>query len=241
MSKNYKLIKGDCLEVMKKIKDKSIDLVITSPPYNIGKMHSNNIQHGTYSGNDMKECDYQQWQLDILKEYRRILKDDGSIFYNHKVRIKNGRAIHPLEWLLKTDLILKQEITWNQKKSANCDKIRFFPFSERIYWLTKNPKTKIYNKNCLSDVWECCPTHKRKDIGHIAVMPNEIVDNILESMPSIESKIVLDSFLGSGTTGIACIEKDVKFIGIEKDDKYFEIAKERIENTYKELNKNDIT
>lgn len=225
----FQLYKGDCLEIMKEIPDKSVDIIITSPPYNIGKMHSNRLQFGTYDGNDMKEEEYQQWQLDIFKEYKRILKDDGSVFYNHKVRIKNGKAIHPLEWLLKTDLVLKQEITWNQKKSANCDKIRFFPFSERIYWMTKNPKVKIKNNLCLSDVWDCVPTHKRKETGHIAVMPNEIVENILSSVEDIENKVVLDNFMGSGTTGEVAKKFNVKgFIGIELSDEYYKLAYNRI-------------
>ena len=227
----FELHKGDCLEIMKDILDESIDIIITSPPYNIGKMHSNKTQFGTYSGNDMKEFDYQQWQLDIFKEYKRILKPDGSIFYNHKVRIKNGKAINPLEWILKTDFILKQEITWNQKKSANCDKIRFFPFSERIYWLTKDPKVKIKNNLCLSDVWECVPSHKRKETGHIAVMPDKIVFNILSSIENIEEKTVLDNFLGSGTTGKVCRDFNVKkFIGIELSDEYYALAYNRINN-----------
>lgn len=90
------LRQGDCLELMKDIPNNSIDLIITSPPYNIGKMHSNKLQFGTYNGNDMKEEKYQEWQIKVLNECFRILKDDGSVFYNHKVRIKNGKAIHPL-------------------------------------------------------------------------------------------------------------------------------------------------
>ena len=224
------LRQGDCLELMKDIPDKSIDLVITSPPYNIGNMHSNHIKYGTYSGNNMQEGEYQEWQIKVLNECFRILKDNGSMFYNHKVRIKNGKAIHPMEWILKSDFILKQEITWDMGKSANCDKIRFFPFSERIYWLVKDNKTKIYNKLNLSDVWRVVPKHKRKDIGHIAIMPIEIVLNILESIPYNESTIVLDNFMGSGTTGVACINTNRNFIGIELDEDYFNIAKERIEN-----------
>ena len=221
---------GDCLELMKDIPNNSIDVIITSPPYNIGKMHSNKLQFGTYNGNDMKEEEYQEWQIKVLNECFRILKDDGSMFYNHKVRIKNGMAIHPLEWIKKSNFILKQEITWDMGKSANCDKIRFFPFSERIYWLVKNEKTKIYNELNLSDVWRVVPKHKRKDIGHIAVMPTEIVTNILKSVPDIKNKIILDPFLGSGTTGIGCKQCGCDFIGIELDEKYLNTAKERINN-----------
>lgn len=223
---NIKLIQGDCLDVMSKIPDGSIDLIVTSPPYNIGNMKSNMIKYGTYAGNNMKENEYQAWQIEFLNECYRVLKDSGSMFYNHKVRIKKGVALHPLEFILKSNFILKQEIVWDMGKSANCDKIRFFPFSERIYWLVKSPKTKLYNVDNLSDVWRCVPTHKRKETGHIAVMPEEIVSNILNN---IDGDIVLDPFMGSGTTGVVCRELNRKLIGIEIDENYFNIAKERID------------
>ena len=208
--------------------DESIDIVITSPPYNIGKMHSNHLYFGTYDGNDMKEADYQNWQVEVLNECFRVLKPNGSMFYNHKVRIKNGVAIHPLEWVLKSNFLLKQEITWDMGKSANCDTIRFFPFSERIYWLVKDKSTKIFNKLNLSDVWRCVPTHKRKETKHIAVMPEQIVENILSSVS--EGLTVLDPFLGSGTTGVVCKKMGFDFIGIELSEDYFNPAKERIES-----------
>lgn len=222
------LIYGDCLEIMNTLNDNSIDLIITSPPYNIGKMHSNHLQFGTYAGNDMKESDYQDWQVQVLNECYRLLKINGSMFYNHKVRIKNGIAIHPIEWVSKSNFILKQEITWDMGKSANCDKIRFFPFSERIYWLVKDPKTKIYNQLNLSDVWRVVPNNKRKENGHIAVMPVEIVKNIIQSIPDY-NLLILDPFMGSGTTGVVCKELNKDFIGIELDENYFNIAKQRIE------------
>ena len=196
-----------CETTMSNFKDGSFNTIITSPPYNIGKMHSNQKQHGTYANNDMKELDYQKWQIDILNSCHRILEDGGSMFYNHKVRIKKGVATHPLEWILKSNFILKQEIVWDMGKSANCDKMRFFPFSERIYWLVKNPKTKLYNENKLSDVWRVVPTHKRKEEGHIAVMPVEIVDNILDSLPG--ERKVYDPFGGSGTTLKSCVNRGI--------------------------------
>lgn len=221
-----KVIQGDCLEVMKDIPDNSIDCIITSPPYNIGNMHSNDIQFGTYSGNNMKEDVYQKWQVEFLNECHRVLKEDGSMFYNHKIRIKDKKAIHPMEWLLKTNFILKQEIVWDMGKSANSDKIRFFPYSERIYWLVKNKETKIFNVDSLSDVWRVVPKHKRKDTGHIAVMPVEIVENIIKST---EYKTILDPFAGSGTTGVACKNLNRNYILIEKEPEYIEIINKRLE------------
>lgn len=215
----------DCIEGIRKMADESVDLIITSPPYNIGKMHSNHKQFGTYAGNDMKEQEYQKWQKEVLSECFRVLKPDGSFFYNHKVRIKQGKAIHPLEWVLDTSFILKQEITWDMGKSANCDKIRFFPFSERIYWLTKSSKTKLSNDLKLSDVWRVVPTHKRRDTGHIAVMPEQIVDNILDS---IQGHVVLDPFAGSGTTMALAARRGRQYVGFEIDPEYVTISNERI-------------
>ena len=92
----------------------------------------------------MPEELYQQWQIEILKECYRVLKEDGSMWYNHKNRIKNGKQIEPYQWLYKTPFTIKQEIVW-QNGSQNFDKIRFYPMTERVYWLAKNPKTKMIN------------------------------------------------------------------------------------------------
>lgn len=221
----------DCIEGMKLIPDWSIDCIITSPPYNIGNMHSNNIKFGTYPWNNMKEIEYQNWQIEFLNECYRILKENGSLFYNHKIRIKDKVAIHPMVWILKSNLILKQEIVWDMGKSANSDKIRFFPYSERIYWLVKEKETKLFNRYNLSDVWRVVPKHKRKDIGHIAVMPLEIVENILNSN---EYTTILDPFMWSGTTAIACINTNRNYIWFELDEWYRNIANKRIQDRLSE-------
>jgi DNA modification methylase len=215
-----------CEITMDKFADESYDTIITSPPYNIGKMHSNHLNYGTYANNDMNEKEYQEWQIKILNECYRILEDGGSMFYNHKVRIKKGKAIHPIEWVSKSDFILKQEITWDMGKSPNCDKIRFFPFSERIYWLVKNPKTKLFNQNKLSDVWRVVPTHKRKDEKHIAVMPPEIVSIILDSLPN--AKRVYDPFGGTGTTLKVCKERGIECDISEIDENLSEVIKNKV-------------
>ena len=223
-----KLFNEECFNIMDKMikKGVKVDVVLTSPPYNIGNMKSNKIKYGTYANNNMKEDEYQEWQLEFLDKCFKILKDDGSLFYNHKVRIKNGEAIHPLEWLFKTNFVLKQEITWDMMNGVNSDKIRFFPFSERVYWMTKSPKTKLFNKEKLRDVWQVPSNRSRKKLGHIAVMPKQIALNCLGAMK--EDITVLDPFMGSGTTGVACQELNRHFIGIELSEEYFELAKDRI-------------
>ena len=143
MKKN-KIYLGDCLELINEIEDKTIDLIITSPPYNLGNTHhTGSKKHFPYNDN-MIEKDYQKWQIKVLNECFRVLKNDGSLFYNHKNRIKNGLQITPYEWIFKSKLKVKQEIVWINR-SQNFDKIRFYPWTERVYWLVKDRRTKLFN------------------------------------------------------------------------------------------------
>ncbi len=226
-----KLLHGDCLEIMKDIPNGSVDLIITSPPYNLGNTHHTGGKrfkpYGKYN-DDMKELDYQAWQVEVLNECFRILKADGSILYNHKNRISKGVQITPYQWILKTDFIIKQEIVW-QNGSQNFDKIRFYPFTERIYWLSKSPKTKLFNAINHHDVFTKADWNSVGTKGKFKrAFPVKMVEDLLTCFP--DASVVLDPFMGSGTTGIGCKNLNRNFIGIELDDKYFEIAKERIEN-----------
>lgn len=221
---------GDCLELMKDIPDGSVDLIITSPPYNLGNTHhTGNKRFKPYGkhNDDMKELDYQDWQVEVLNECFRILKDDGSMLYNHKNRISKGVQITPYQWLLKTDFVIKQEIVW-QNGSQNFDKIRFYPFTERVYWLAKSPKTKLYNTINHHDVFTKADWNSVGTNGKFKrAFPVKMVDDLLSCFP--KSEVVLDPFMGSGTTGVACQNANRNFIGFELDEVYFDIAKERLE------------
>jgi modification methylase len=220
------LIQGDCLEKMKGIPDGSVDLIITSPPYNLGNNHhTGNKRFKAYEDN-LPENEYQEWQIKVLKECFRVLTDNGSMMYNHKNRIKKGVQITPYEWLLKTPFIIKQEIIWFNG-SQNFDKIRFYPMTERIYWLAKSPKTKLFNAINHHDLfgrdeWRAEGTNKE----HKRSFPEKMVSDFLLCFP--DAKTILDPFMGSGTTGVACKNLNRNFIGIELDESYFEIAKKRI-------------
>lgn len=177
---------------MKNIPDGSIDLIITSPPYNLGNTHhTGNIRHKVYDDN-MPENEYQAWQVQILNECYRVLKYDGSVIYNHKNRIKNGVQITPYEWILKTPFIVKQEIVWFNG-SQNFDKIRFYPMTERIYWLAKSPKTKLFNIINHHDLFD---TKEWKAVGtkgeHKRAFPEKMVEDFIKCFP--DAKIILDPF-----------------------------------------------
>lgn len=221
-----KVIHGDCLEVMKEIPDKSFDIIITSPPYNLGnRHHTGNKKTQAYSDN-LPEKEYQKWQIDFLKECYRVLKDGGSMFYNHKNRIKKGIQITPYEWLLKSPFIVKQELVWFNG-SQNFDKIRFYPMTERVYWLAKSPETKLFNAINHHDLFY---KNEWKSVGtrgqHTRAFPEKMVEDILNCFQNAET--ILDPFAGSGTTGIVCKNLGRKYTLIEKEPEYIEIIKQRL-------------
>jgi modification methylase len=223
------LYQGDCLEVMKALPDECVDLIITSPPYNLGKTHhTGNNTFKSYSeyNDDMPEAIYQQWQIEVLKECFRILKPTGSLFYNHKNRIKNGVQITPYEWLLKTDFVIKQEIVW-QNGSQNFDKIRFYPMTERVYWLAKSANTKMHNAINHHDFFtraEWQPVGTKGE--HKRAYPVKMCEDIISCFDGAET--ILDPYMGSGTTGVAALKAGRNFIGIELDSTYFQSAQKRL-------------
>jgi modification methylase len=225
-------LKGDCLKILPTIEDESIDLIITSPPYNLGnKHHTGNKYHKSYN-DDLPEQEYQNQQIQVLNQCFRILKSTGSIIYNHKNRIKNGKQITPYEWLLKTNFIIKQEIIWINR-SQNFDKIRFYPFTERLYWLAKDAKTKLFNAINHYDVFDWT---EWKPVGtkgiHTRSFPEKMVEDLLLCFP--EAKNIMDCYMGIGTVGIVCKNNNRNFIGIELDDNYYKIAQEKITNKQQE-------
>ena len=226
------IINIDCLEGLKSLDDESVDLIITSPPYNLGKSHhtgNNRFKAYTDYNDDMPEELYQKWQTEILNECYRVLKKNGSMWYNHKNRIKNGQQIEPYRWLYNTPFIIKQEIVW-QNGSQNFDKCRIYPMTERVYWLTKDKSTKLFNAINHHDVFtraEWQPVKTKGDFKR--AYPEQMVEDIISCFP--DSNVILDPFSGSGTT--CCVAKRMgkKYIGFELSAEYCNIALERISNT----------
>lgn len=213
------IIKGDCLEIMPQIPDKCVDLGITSPPFNLGNTHhTGNHRHRAYDDN-FPEAEYQSTQIAVLDGIYRIVKDDGSFWYQHKNRIKNGVSTSPYQWLLQTHWVIKQEIVW-RNGSQNFDKIRFYPMTERLYWLAKSPKTKLNNVVNLHDDWHIEPVGSKGD--HTRAFPGKIVNNILSCFP--DANVVLDPYLGSGTTAVYVKKSNRKCIGIEVSEEYCELS-----------------
>ncbi len=216
----------DCLDGLKQLEDCSIDLIVTSPPYNLGKYHHTRGKNTNTYFDNMKEDEYQEWQIEVLNECYRVLKETGSIMYNHKNRIKDGVQISPYEWIYKTPFIIKQELVWHNG-SPNFDKIRFYPQTERVYWLSKSKKTEFKNIISHHDVFT------RQDWGAVGTkgkfkraFPEELVRDLITCFPSSET--ILDPFSGSGTTAKVAKELNKKFIGFEKNIEFYELSLERL-------------
>ena len=228
-----KIYNENCMETMLKMDDKYLNCIITSPPYNLGgDFHTfgngKRITYGDYDKykDKLNEEEYQQWQVEVLRECYRTLKDDGVMFYNHKNRIVKGKVISPLKWIEQTDFNVSQMIVLNLKATANVDKRRFFPVHELLFVLTKETGTKLHNIECLTDVWEMKKV-PRKVSGHPATFHIDLPLRCIKASTN-EGDIVYDPFMGTGTVAMACVETNRLFLGSEISEEYCKLAEQRL-------------
>lgn len=235
---NNNIICGDSLTLMRTMESETIDLIITSPPYNLKNSTGNGMTHNTKTGkwagaalqngySDHDDCmphdKYSKWQNNCLKEMFRLIKNDGAIFYNHKWRVQDG-LMQDRNDIIK-GLPVRQIIIWKRKGGINFNPGYFLPTYEVIYLIAK-PKFKLAPKaNAFGDVWEFKQEMKNP---HPAPFPVDLIDRIIKSTTA---EIILDPFFGSGTTGVAAIMNNREYIGIEISQNYCEMAKKRI-NTF---------
>ena len=228
-----KIYNEDCLDTMARMPDNFIDLTVTSPPYNLGaKHHTGSKVFNAYDSytDDMPEDKYQEEQIKVLNELFRVTKEGGSLMYNHKNRIREGIQISPYEWLFKTEWTIKQEIVWFNG-SQNFDKCRFYPMTERIFWLSKGKDTNFLNTINQHDLLkdEAVGTNKE----HKRSFPLNLARRFILCFPS--SEIIYDPYMGSGTTAIASIEENKNYIGSEISEISCNQADKRIKNRKSQL------
>ena len=229
-----KIICGDVLEEMRKIPDSSIDIVVTSPPYNLknstgngmkdgrgGKWANAALQKGYSHHHDcMPHDEYVGWQRNCLTEMMRIIPDHGAIFYNHKWRVQGGLLQDRQD--IVSGFPVRQIIIWKRKGGLNFNAGYFLPTYEVIYLIAK-PKFKLATKaNAQGDVWEFTQEMNNE---HPAAFPANLIDRIVSAT---DAEIVLDPFIGSGTTAISAINFKRDYIGIDISPEYCEMARKRI-------------
>ncbi|MBE8578831.1 DNA-methyltransferase [Vibrio sp. OPT18] len=229
-----KILCGDVLEEMKKIPEKSIDLVVTSPPYNLknssgngmkdgrgGKWANAQLINGYQTHNDnMPHKEYVEWQRACLTEMMRVVKDDGAIFYNHKWRVQKG-LIQDRQDIVE-GFPVRQIIIWQRKGGFNFNPGYFVPTYEVIYMIAKKDFKLAKGANGHGDVWQI---GQSKGIDHPAPFPVELIERVISST---NAQIVLDPFMGSGTTAIAATNLKRDYVGIEISAEYCEYAQQRL-------------
>ncbi len=241
---------GDCLDLLHTIPDEAIQLVVTSPPYNIGKEYEKRL----------KLENYVEQQALVIRECVRVLSPQGSICWQVGNYVEQG-AIVPLDTILypvfrEVGLKMRNRIIWHFEHGLHCTN-RFSGRYETIIWFTKTndytfnldpvrvpqkypgkkyfkgPNVGQYSGNPLGknpgDVW-VVPNVKSNHVektGHPCQFPVELIERLVVSMTN-DDDWVLDPFLGTGTTVIAAIMHGRRGIGAETVPKYVELAQDRI-------------
>ena len=245
-----KIVNGNSLEIIKKIPDKTFDLIFADPPYNmqIGKklkrpddsrVNGVNDKWDQFSNFEHYDTFSKLW----LKECKRVLKDNGSIWvigtYHNIFRI--GYHIQNLNFWLLNDVVWRKN-----NPMPNFKGTRFTNAHETLIWASKNKKSKYtfnyQSLKCLNDDlqmrsdWKfpiCSGKERLKKNGkkvHSTQKPEALLHRIILATTN-KGNIIFDPFLGTGTTAVVAKKLGRKYFGIEKNKKYFDAANQRINNT----------
>jgi modification methylase len=228
---------------------RTADLIVTSPPYNIGsksprldgqrkKGKYDAKSYGAITGypDSKDEAVYQEEQEQFLIWAAEHLNEGGILVYNHKPRRRDGELIYPQSWMLTSDVLdvlsPMEEIIWDRGSTHNHSNRMMWPTTERLYvFRRKADKYTFTNTSDLperSDLWRIPLTSRsQKDTGHCAPFPMAVVTAVILAF-STEGQTVMDPYTGSGTTALAAMNTRRNFIGSEIDPKYFAIATERM-------------
>ena len=206
---------GNCVELVKTLDDKSIDLVITSPPY-YNSQHKYQRGSGFHYTKDIGEPLYviEDFFAGLLPK----LKDDAMVCLNLGFSYGETGVMRPydiLDRLRRMGYFVIDQIIW-WKNNPIPMRNRLTNAYELIFVLSKSPQGKYYTKEYTHNVWKF-PV--QKGVGHSAVFPDELPRLCLEHF-SQEGDLVLDPFMGSGTTGRMCEKMNRRWIGFELNESY---------------------
>ena len=230
-----KLLQGDCLELMKDIPDGSVDLVITDPPYLHvkGGMKSKKYNTGTWrsdsnmvtSMSDFGEDEIFNFLNTVLPKMKKV----NMYVFCSKLQLVSYFKYISMNKKLKYDLLVWDKVKYTMKSS------KFYTsdieYVVRIYQAGVSLRKVLTEDGTKSDIKHYMKrqAHPQPRGEHGTMKPVNMIENFIR-VASGECDVVLDPFMGSGSTGVACVNTNRDFIGIELDKDYFEIAKKRIEN-----------
>ena len=227
--KNIQIFCGDCLKLMKDIPDGSVDLVVTDPPYLIENTKAggkSKLAKSIQNMNDQIENNNltKGFNERILDELVRVMKKINIyIWCNHK------QIPMYLDYFVKEKGCSFDVLIWNKSNAMPLFNNKYLTDKEYCLYFRKSA---YCNPQCYQDAktvfYQPINAKDKKKYGHPTIKPLNIIQTLICNS-SKEGDTVLDCFMGSGTTGVACVNTGRNFIGIELDPTYFETAKKRIE------------
>lgn len=213
-------------EELTDIADETVNVIVTSPPYNMGGNHwdmgyRGSRESGIGYDDNLPEAEYQDWQRAVLRELYRVAAPGASLFYNHKVRIRNGQAILPTDWVRKSGWILRQVIVWDRGSTHNHETRLFWPHDEWVLWLTKGKPDLKHSIN-MPSIWQF--HGPVAGTWHPAPFAEELPRRCLQAV-GYPSCVVLDPFAGSCTTVKVALELGYDAIGVDVSAEYLQKAR----------------
>lgn len=232
------ILHGDCMEQMQGIQDGSIDMVLTDPPYSSGGLFAGDRKIDTrnkytrteyngasrcqsFSGDNMDQRSFTEFMRMVLHAARTKAKPEAimAVFVDWRNLPALTDAMQTAGW------VWRGIVVWD-KKNSRPQKGRFRSQCEYIVWGSNGALPLERGVNCLPGVYSINNVPS-KDRLHQTEKPVELMEALLKIVPA--GSVVLDPFMGSGSTGVACVNTGRSFIGIELDGGYYETAKQRIE------------
>lgn len=224
----------DCLQGLRLIPDNSIDLIVTDPPYQIDGIHE-------YKGNDLGKrlINYQGKLMDdnlvsgfdtaILDEMYRVMKIPNIYIWCNIAQVPMYIKYFVLEKGCKMDILI-----WHKTNPMPCCNNKWLTDKEYCLYFRKGGYCNPSGYAEAKTVWHLPTNVKDKKLyGHPTIKPLPIIENIIRNS-SKEGDVVLDAFIGSGTTAVACIKNGRKYLGFENNEVYYEVAQNRIKQTLAE-------
>ena len=215
---------GDCLKLMAQLPAESVDLIFTSPPYNLRNSTGNGARDWAgYDGHSdgMPHGAYVEWQRECLRQMLRVLKPDGAIFYNHVHRVQGGKHLGHQDIL--EGFPLRQVIIWHRSGGTNFNPGYFLPDYEVVYLIAK-PDFRLRDGCSDGSVWRI----HQETCSWIPEIPTFPVDLPQRAIAATTAQVILDPFMGSGSTAVAAVLEGRSYIGFEQSHRYCETARRRL-------------
>jgi site-specific DNA-methyltransferase (adenine-specific) len=236
---------ADIWDVLEELSD--ISCIVTSPPYNQleglkggatglwadkrgGKGFVDAWKEHGYA-DDLPEAEYQEMQRDLFSRLALKCRSDASLFYNHQLRWRDAKCLHPAIWFQPHQWALRSEIIWDRGGGMMFNARMFCRFDERILWFVRGRDWKWNQDQVgLGTVWRVAKAQNKE---HPVAFPVDLPARCIMATTD-QGDTVLDPYSGSASTGVAAVQNGRRYIGVEREEKWFELACKRLDHAQRQ-------